>query len=476
MSRPLPLDLLNLRMGSIPAAMSSPPVITRGVTGAVSTLNGNAVTSPTALANSGKVVFAHGTVAYRTLSPVGFAESNTINYGGGTFSGNCTSMRWMTDAPEFEIPMREAGGTFILYVDGQPNSLSASTPTRGVGDLVYYKFSFGADTLTYQSEAAVITAGGSGYAVGDIITVTGGTSTVSVQVMVVSISGSAAAALRIVEPGNYSVAPTTAMSQGSTTGSGTGATITMTWGERHTTRGFRRLEFVWGGNISVGGVNVPSGCCVLPWPVAGEPWVFVGDSYTEGSFTLLSGQTWDEFCALSLGVRESSISYGMGSIGYVTTSGSRPNFLQMVPDLIAINPTRMVVALGINDGSQTDAAIEANVIAGYSQLMAALPNCLFFCLGPWSGKNVSPNTARVSAVVQAAFEATVPAYRGTFCNIVSDGLQQPDGTAAPATPGSGNSGQWISSDGTHPGTYGQFYLGYGAANSIYRGAQRILAA
>lgn len=181
----------------------------------------------------------------------------------------------------------------------------------------------------------------------------------------------------------------------------------------------------------------------------------------------------------SLGVFDNSVSYGIGAVGYVTVNGSRPNFLGMVPDLVALAPTRMVIGLGINDAeTQTASAIQANVAAAYGQLAAQLPNCLFFCVGPWSGKasNLGGNLLTASNAIKAGFES-VPASRGVFLDTtIGDQLMKPDNTSAPNAPGTGNTGHITSSDTTHPSSYGHEYLGYGVANAIVRGAKSILAA
>lgn len=74
-----------------------------------------------------------------------------------------------------------------------------------------------------------VAAGGSGYAAGDLITLTGGTSTIDTVLEVTSVSGGAVTGARIYNAGVYSSAPSDPVSQGSTDGSGTGATFNMTY-------------------------------------------------------------------------------------------------------------------------------------------------------------------------------------------------------------------------------------------------------
>lgn len=86
------------------------------------------------------------------------------------------------------------------------------------------------NSLAYAcSGAPVIVAGGNGYAVGDEITLTGGTYVTPVTVQVATLSGSAVATVTLKTGGRYTVQPSNPVAQGSTTGSGNSATFTVTW-------------------------------------------------------------------------------------------------------------------------------------------------------------------------------------------------------------------------------------------------------
>lgn len=84
-------------------------------------------------------------------------------------------------------------------------------------------------TATSADSVDSIAAGGSGYVVGDLITLTGGTFTTATVLEVTSVSGGAVTGARIDNAGIYSVAPGDPVAQGSTDGSGTGATFNMTY-------------------------------------------------------------------------------------------------------------------------------------------------------------------------------------------------------------------------------------------------------
>lgn len=78
--------------------------------------------------------------------------------------------------------------------------------------------------------AVAVAAGGSGYAVGDYITLAGGTSNPAILLCVTAVSSGAVSTVAIINYGNYSgTVPTNPVAQGSTTGGGTGATANVTW-------------------------------------------------------------------------------------------------------------------------------------------------------------------------------------------------------------------------------------------------------
>ena len=76
--------------------------------------------------------------------------------------------------------------------------------------------------------SATVASGGSGYIVGELITLTGGTEVVPAIVRVTTVSGGAVTAASVSRTGVYTTAPTNPASQASSTGSGTGATFNLT--------------------------------------------------------------------------------------------------------------------------------------------------------------------------------------------------------------------------------------------------------
>jgi hypothetical protein len=75
--------------------------------------------------------------------------------------------------------------------------------------------------------SVAVNAGGTGYVVGDVLTVQGGTYAVQAVLRVTSVSAGAVTGVSVQEEGNYSVTPTNPAAV--TGGSGSGATFTITW-------------------------------------------------------------------------------------------------------------------------------------------------------------------------------------------------------------------------------------------------------
>lgn len=146
-------------------------------------------------------------------------------------------------------------------------TVAINTPTTGSG---------GAATAVMKAVTAAVAAGGSGYAVNDTVTLTGGTGTKSV-LTVLTVDGSGAIlTCSITTVGAYTVLPSSPVAQGSTSGSGTSATFTMHWGVASITVGTAGTLYPDDGSVtaSVSG-GTPTTAAVLANPVvstiAGEP-------------------------------------------------------------------------------------------------------------------------------------------------------------------------------------------------------------
>lgn len=101
----------------------------------------------------------------------------------------------------------------------------------GTGQIGWVAKSLGLaiDASVYCVSAATVQAGGSNYAVGDTITLTGGSYYTAAVLTVATLSGSAVATVTVTYPGFYVSKPSNPVSQGSTSGSGSSATFNLTW-------------------------------------------------------------------------------------------------------------------------------------------------------------------------------------------------------------------------------------------------------
>ena len=106
--------------------------------------------------------------------------------------------------------------------------------TTGIVGLVAKSLGLLVNSSVYCVTSAAVQAGGSGYAVGDTITETGGTAISQAVCTVATLSGSAVATVTVTYSGFYTAVPSNPVSQGSTSGSGTGCTLNLTFATQYT--------------------------------------------------------------------------------------------------------------------------------------------------------------------------------------------------------------------------------------------------
>ncbi len=118
------------------------------------------------------------------------------------------------------------GSIASIAVNNPGSGYTTVVPTVVIGG----DGSSGAATARMKLLTLAINAGGSGYAVGNTVTLSGGTSTVAAVITVTAVNTGAITAFTITTPGVYS-AIVASFTQASTSGGGTGATFqTGTWG------------------------------------------------------------------------------------------------------------------------------------------------------------------------------------------------------------------------------------------------------
>ncbi len=103
--------------------------------------------------------------------------------------------------------------------------------TAGVVGMVSHSLGMLLNTNVFSALSATIQAGGANYAVGDTITMIGGTAIIQPVFTVATLTGSAVASVTVTVPGFYTTKPTNPVSQGSTSGAGTGCTLNVTYND-----------------------------------------------------------------------------------------------------------------------------------------------------------------------------------------------------------------------------------------------------
>jgi len=182
------------------------------------------------------------------------AGQNAVNYlqvqGSNTANAIVVSSQG-SDANISMVHITKGNGSFDIQTTGgavvlsNGNTVTAITGTAGGSYTVVPTITISAPTTAGGTQATgtvgmagltiSLASGGSGYAIGDTITLTGGTFTQAIVLIVATLSGSAVATFTTNNFGTYSVLATNPISQGSSSGAGTGATFNVTAWQVRTT-------------------------------------------------------------------------------------------------------------------------------------------------------------------------------------------------------------------------------------------------
>jgi hypothetical protein len=190
--------------GTTPAAVTATTLIGGGGSANYGQLTGGATTKAVqfqTLGSDGNVSLA--------IQPKG---TGAIDLAAGSSGVNISNGGTVT-----AITRTASGGPSYTTVPSV--TLSAPTTAGGVQATA---------SATMFVSTATVSAGGSGYLVGDVLTASGGTFSQALILTVATLSGSAVATVTITNAGQYTALPSNPVSI--TGGTGTGATFTLGWG------------------------------------------------------------------------------------------------------------------------------------------------------------------------------------------------------------------------------------------------------
>jgi len=455
------LRWLGGRSGVLPAPkmMTDPPTVTIS---SAPTVNALAAGSCSHAWDGGFLDFGvDNWVQY--AAGIGISATRT-NSDGSRYNANVSRMRFLTDAPEFELVT--AYSQFVdlnIVVDGEvgfansPAILPTSSGSR------YVKFSFGANAQGFEIiQAQTPSAQGAGYVTGDEITLAGGTGTPAVLVVVGTGGGGAATSVKVKNPGNYSVKPAGAVAQASTTGIGTGFQITtLVWGSTHSTRKMRSVEIYFNSAIRVRGLNVDTHSTVQRWDVPAHlpRLVIVGDSQSAGTYLTNAFGHMGTRIAHRLGLADSFAINAAGGTGWNVDNGINLKWSapQRLADYAALAPD-ILLFIGSQNDTQ-NAALQTAVEAALDTLHSTLPTTAFVGIGSV--------LSSASDRTKAAFDSRASSGRCAWIdNITAPWLTGTGNINSPA--GNGNSDYYRSSDVQHLDHSGINFFSDIAAQKVFQ--------
>ena len=168
--------------------------------------------------------------------------------------------------------------------------------------------------------------------------------------------------------------------------------------------------------------------------------VFVGDSFTAGVGASAPDKRWTTLVAAGHGWTEKNLGHpqsgyaSYGTQGVCAAKDSCPNYLAVVPQVIAAAPELVIVSGGGNDAFLDQGAVKTTVDQTIAGIRAGLPNAKIVVVNPWWDMRPVPDTlATVAESIKTAAAAQGATWADTGQPIVgkvdlvtSDGLQAND--------------------------------------------------
>lgn len=421
----------NFRIQDVFATMASPPTITLS-TGATSPTNGSYNTGTT-MYNVQHVAFeclggafvdgfgTGGVIPTRRLAHI----SNTS--GVKSPSSSPVRVRFATDAEKFDLGFYDAAfSQFNLIVDGKLVKRSKALTFTNTGNYRYVTVDFGTNVTTYQKTQVSVGSivGGTGHAVGDIITMNGGSGGAGgspVTFKVTQVSSGVIVNVDIQFEGAYTSLPTGTLTQASTTGSGTGFTCAATFfNPVHSTRKLRNIELIYSEPAYFVGIVLPS--AATNWVVTkykanplAPRFAFIGDSITIGTYIQYGAAHMGASIAQRLNVWDKMIISGNGGTGWSTTNGTSANWAHAnrLQDYLDYDADVYVFIGSQNDAGKSAATIKADIETVLNHILTNKPKALIVGIG-----NILGDSTTLCNDIQAGFESTniIDSRRVRFIN------------------------------------------------------------
>lgn len=447
-------DFKGLR--SMPAQMASPP--TASLSG-VSTINSNTGGACSHTWDNPVLKWGLETPVIGVRSPSATIETITTTTN-TKYEPPLRRLRFKTDASAFELVLGYSTEAHLaLFVDGEEAFSSNPLLVNYGGGNQYVKFDFGAPTTEYELLSATVGGTMSGYVLGEEMTMAGGTGTSPIVVRATYIGGGGTSIQPSIKSGGaYTARPPFPISQASSTGSGTGLTITGgDWGRKPTTKKTRHIE-LWIGGQSVGfkGVNVDSKSVIQPWPIPdGTPRVlFVGDSQL-GFERVGRAQDYPTYrIAARLGLLDGHMLQSVSGSGW-NINNTAWSSAGRIADIIAAAPD-IVAFIGSQNDVQ-NSALQTAVTSTLDTLCAALPNTLFVGIGSV--------LCTGSAYTKAGWLGAADQGRCKYIDNVTDPWLTGGGYATNES-STGNKSFLLGSDAAHLSPYGRGVFADMAAAAI----------
>lgn len=234
----------------------------------------------------------------------------------------------------------------------------------------------------------------------------------------------------------------------------------------------RTVEFECQGNVALFQIKVDTLSRVWrPTPKDVIRASITGDSHTEGSagMTNTPGLGCSAILSRLLGIWDMRISSTAGT-GYVHmgTSTVRKAIPAQIPDWVNDGKYDLIIpAGGYNDTGEVQSAVLQAAVTSWQMIRAAQPRAFIPIFGIW-GAALGPSASQIT--LETALQSTFNAWADPFSVFipVSTAVEPWEfGTGfAGATNGTGNSDNYVSSDGVHDLALGQAYRAQRMADSI----------